>query len=271
MRSGRVAVALLLLSLSGACDESAHAPWLVRFPSDAPRGCSALLEVWILRGGCADGLPEVFRSEYGARVRPGPIQTLEPGRYGFGARARDAAGNWFADGCTEVTLPLEDGQAIEVMLTRSATPLDCGAADGGVDAAVDAGPPMDSGMRDAGTDAGPPSCEASMVDARLTLGCNGPIRGPAADNEFGGWCAVSVDPRGTCHDPVALCLTTEPRATEGVCLYECPEAPTYVSQGGCPTGSRCLTFGPGDAFCFPDCAANEDCALGVCLSDGTCE
>jgi len=54
------------------------------------------------------------------------------------------------------------------------------------------------------------------------------------------------------------------------CVAVCPMADTYVSTGGCPTGSRCFTFSD-IAICFRDCNSASDCFPGeMCDGEGSC-
>jgi hypothetical protein len=70
-------------------------------------------------------------------------------------------------------------------------------------------------------------------------------------------------------DPDALCDATE-MSTMGVCLRFCEPQDTYVSTSDCPEGSRCFTFDPTVALCYPDCEVDADCTSGVCDSEGGC-
>jgi hypothetical protein len=132
----------------------------------------------------------------------------------------------------------------------------------------------DSGLRDAGTldtgAAGDPC--AADEEPRSTVGCNGGILGAArAPNSFGGLCTPSADPAtdpsGSCTDANAVCWGG---GGEGICVTLCePSAGTYVSTGGCPTGSRCFDLVEA-GLCFPDCNTGADCASGRCDGEGSC-
>lgn len=267
MRPRQPFVALVAIAVMSSCSDIVHAPWSVRFPSDGSLTCSAGLELWIQSGGC-DGPTELYRAGFEIGAAPSVIETLPPGRYGFGARAHDASGNWFAEGCAVATLPRSDGTPIVVVLVRTGAPLDCAAADGGPDAS-DAGPSdarVDAGV-DGGDDAGDP-CARDDVHSIEAVGCNGPLRGAAAEDHFGGYCLYPAD---TCVDPGTFCLPfDDPMPMYGLCVFACPPASTFSSAGRCPSGSRCFTLSPTEAYCFPDCRVGTDCATGVCLSIGSC-
>lgn len=107
-----------------------------------------------------------------------------------------------------------------------------------------------------------------------TVGCNGPVLGPATANALGGTCTPDADPEanpaGSCTDPDALC-DFEDAAAGGICIVACePITGTYVSTAECPAGTRCFDVGDGEGYCYADCAANADCATSVCDEDGSC-
>ena len=60
--------------------------------------------------------------------------------------------------------------------------------------------------------------------------------------------------------------------TLGLCLKSCTPSDSYVSNGGCPTGSRCFTFDKANNFavCMPDCKNGTQCSSGSCTLDGAC-
>jgi hypothetical protein len=127
------------------------------------------------------------------------------------------------------------------------------------------------------TDEGDP-CLADQADAASTLGCNGPIIGvdePA--DEFAGPCTPDDNPQsgvplqGSCSNTLLGCAH-QPGVLEGICVQACLPAATYVSNGDCPSGSRCFTIDEdlGNAFCIPDCASGSDCLSGECDADGAC-
>ena len=143
---------------------------------------------------------------------------------------------------------------------------------------VDAGPNPDT---DAGPrrDAGPVSndpCASDSAGALAGVGCNGGLIGPTPSaNEIGGGCTPdNADPpgAGTCvasPGSQAVCLADEGETT-GTCVYACPDAMTYVSTGGCPSGSRCFPV-QDLSLCFRDCTSSADCFTGeTCDSEGSC-
>lgn len=156
-----------------------------------------------------------------------------------------------------------------------------GGTDAGPSTGTDAGPSTgtDSGPM-TGTDAGPSdSCAASDTDAISTVGCNGGIYGSTEmDNQIGGACTPDGTPMmpgpGTCtagaSGTMAICAADEDGATTGRCLYTCPSATDYVSNGACPSGSRCFNLGD-FSLCFRDCNSASDCfADEMCDSEGSC-
>jgi len=131
----------------------------------------------------------------------------------------------------------------------------------GGDAGRDSGARRDAGVAD--------SCEASEETAADTVGCNGAPPGPAADDAFGGRCMPSAtEARGSCTDPESLCDGDETTAG-GICTVPCDASAMYVSNGGCPPGSRCFNLG-GEGWCYPDCNSDTDCATDFCDLDGSC-
>ncbi len=151
--------------------------------------------------------------------------------------------------------------------------MDSGTMDGG---GRDAGH-ADGGARDAGhTDGGEGGtatdpCAADEPHAIETVGCNGAILGVGQpDDAFGGVCTPSGTElgRGSCADANAICLANAEAA--GFCVVTCTPGDTYVSTGGCPTGSRCFDGGAGIGVCLPDCQIDADCVNGQCDDDGSC-
>lgn len=145
-------------------------------------------------------------------------------------------------------------------------------ADAGEDAGTGGG--MDSGTpRPDGGGSGD-VCAATDGNPTSTVGCNGGILGAArAPNGFAGLCTVGDDtnPAGSCTNPNGVCWGAA--GGQGICLTTCtPSGSTYISTGGCPTGSRCfdLTDAIGVALCFPDCSSASDCASNSCDGEGSC-
>ena len=126
-------------------------------------------------------------------------------------------------------------------------------------------PPSDSGMRadssadTSVSDAGADRCRADDMNAISTLGCNGaPYGSTVQANQIGGGCTPDgADPpgAGTCVAAAgtrAICFPDETMPTMGECVYVCPASSSYVTTGGCPTGSRCFQL-TDVAICFRDC------------------
>jgi len=154
-----------------ACDAGARSlRWRLEFEDPAVRADADQVVARVLRGGC-----DATRSVYEETLREGAsamtAPDLEPGRYGFAARARDdTTCRFVAEGCEEVDLPLEDGAEIVTLLQTLAggaidpecSTMDGGLGDGGPEGGVDAGPPPDGGAcePDAGAPASCPVDEA---------------------------------------------------------------------------------------------------------------
>lgn len=161
-------------------------------------------------------------------------------------------------------------------------PTDAGTTtpDSGTPSGSDAGPTSPDagpGETDAGTSSDP--CAASSDDPLSSLGCNGGVYGstPMA-NEIGGDCTPDgMDPPGpgscatTAGEATPVCSPDEADPSTGTCIYVCPPAGTYVSTGGCPSGSRCFTLDAELAICFRDCNDADDCFEGEeCDAEGSC-
>lgn len=114
-----------LMSGVGCKDDAAQQSWDVTFADQSLSTRNADIQAEILRGGCEGTTSFVFTS-FGETPR---LPRVDPGVYGFYARAADASCFWYAAGCQEVTLPTDD--PIEVQLTalsderRSCDDMDC--------------------------------------------------------------------------------------------------------------------------------------------------
>lgn len=86
--------------------------WELTYVPDALESQASSVLVEIRSGSCTG--PSVFRSDL-ASGAASPV--LEPGSYGFFARASDSSCRWFASGCEERTLPLDEAERIAVTLT----------------------------------------------------------------------------------------------------------------------------------------------------------
>ncbi|MBN4049504.1 hypothetical protein JYT86_00435 [bacterium AH-315-N03] len=177
-------------------------------------------------------------------------------------------------GCDEETTGDDAGWDSGLMVRLDSGPRDA--------ARGDSGDERDSGGSDAGRDAARPDagadvCAADEDNARSTLGCNGPLIGPTQNpDEIDGPCTPDgIDGPGTCVVPMSgietWCAPDDTDPSVGLCVYICPDVSTYVSGGGCPSGSRCFNLGVDGSYCYRDCSRNRDCFTGeVCDADGTC-
>jgi hypothetical protein len=117
----------LLLALVGCGPEPRHTDWTLSFADPALAGRAAVIEVRILREGCA-GTEAVYRSEIAIGGSATTPPTLEPGIYGLSARARDDACIWFAADCLRVRLPEQEG-AVTLTLTDAPEMAACPASE----------------------------------------------------------------------------------------------------------------------------------------------
>ncbi len=169
----------MLLAVSACGDGDPRAlDWSIVFADEALRADARLVEAEIRQGGC-DG--EVVWS---ATIRPDDLDgmrppALEPGTWGFAARARDASCVWIAAGCEPAELGADDQPASVRTVLAEATPVaacapescragECGLADAGSN---DTGTP-DTGTPDAGPPDAGPSCDPAddgCSDGVLTI------------------------------------------------------------------------------------------------------
>lgn len=115
-------------------------------------------------------------------------------------------------------------------------------------------------------------CSAAQANATSTVGCNGGFASatPAA-NSFGGTCTGGGEamPAGSCTGTNAICGAAA--AMPGFCLAACTPGATYITTGGCPTGSRCFDLQANGGVCFQDCDATHACPTGqMCDPEGSC-
>lgn len=166
-------------------------------------------------------------------------------------------------------------------------PSDSAVTDSGT-APVDSGTsPVDSATApaDSGTspvDSGTSPVDSGAVDVcagddpSLTVGCNGPLLGPAqTDDAHFGLCTPSADiESGSCTDTTALCYDSDAALLDsprGVCVPRCAtNGDTYVSTSTCPSGTRCFHIVDDVGYCFADCTAPTDCPSDQCDEDYTC-
>lgn len=113
-------------------------------------------------------------------------------------------------------------------------------------------------------------CSATDMNANSTVGCNGGFAmGTPAMNTPGGTCSGGgmAMPMGSCG---ANMQCSADMGAMGICFQACMPGSTYVSTGGCPTGSRCFDLG-GNGLCFLDCDATHACPNGMmCDGEGSC-
>jgi hypothetical protein len=137
-----------------------------------------------------------------------------------------------------------------------------GGTDAGTTPGTDSGPRADSGG--GGHDSGPTSsdpCSGAAETSAANAGCNGGFSstGPmtCTGDAAGG--------AGTC--PSGVCSGAE--GAMGFCFLSCTNGGTYVSTGGCATGSRCFMLDMD--ICFFDCDATHACPTGMmCDDEGSC-
>ncbi|MEC7522781.1 MAG: hypothetical protein VYE22_23025 [Myxococcota bacterium] len=135
------------------------------------------------------------------------------------------------------------------------------------------------GPRDSGTTPDD-SCAASPETATSTVGCNGGLYGSTQNaDQLDGTCTPDgMDPpgAGSCMasggDSQPVCIPDEAMPSMGTCVYVCPpDTSSYITTGGCPSGSRCFTLRDDLAICFRDCNTASDCFDGEeCDGEGSC-
>jgi hypothetical protein len=156
----RVAVALSLFALLGACTPGARAlTWNVEFEDPSLESRAVLFEGVITMGDCTErrASPAIYREEFPRSGTPPSPSILTPGTYAFSVRARDAECEWYAGGCTSETLPeAVDHETLVVLFAipeEAVCPMQCAA---GVCVAPDATVPdtslLDTGLSDSTLD-----------------------------------------------------------------------------------------------------------------------
>lgn len=82
------------------------------------------VEASILEGGCAG--PVLWVQEVGTGGSSEDPPHLDEGRYGFAARARDLQCRWFAAGCRELDLPVDENDGdVRVVLSETTSEPAC--------------------------------------------------------------------------------------------------------------------------------------------------
>ncbi len=239
--------ASVALGLIGCSERARELEWEIAFGAGVSDARALRVETRILAGGCTSA-----EEVYGADVRPsaptGPRpDALSPGAYGFSAVAVDDGCVPFARGCTQVTLPLADGERVRVMLDADDSAMArcpasacmtgvCNGIDaGGGDATVDA----DGAAPDA-FDAAPDAALGGQADVCETDGdCMDGfscvlVRSDGAPPYL---CARDCMTDADCPDaPGSVCRD---RGADRVCTTNCD--PRDVEA--CPMGTKCVVIG----------------------------
>jgi hypothetical protein len=121
----RASSVVVLLVASGCGDATRELSWHFELATPALAARAVAVDAEIRTGGC-DG-PPVYRASIRQEAGETP-PPLEPGRYGFFGRARDASCVWFAAVCREVDLPLDDGETLALTLESAPESIACSAA-----------------------------------------------------------------------------------------------------------------------------------------------
>jgi hypothetical protein len=145
-----------------------------------------------------------------------------------------------------------------------------GSTTGDAAAVTDTGVRADSGTSRPDAMTNSDRCAATDMNANSTVGCNGGFAmGTPAMNTPGGTCTGGgmAMPAGSCG---ANMQCSADMGAMGICFAGCMPGSTYVSTGGCPTGSRCFDL-MGNGLCFLDCDATHACPNGMmCDGEGSC-
>lgn len=220
MLASRRTLSCLAASLAIACDADPRAlDWQIGFSSPGLDERAAVVEARILAGGCASS-DVVYESRFQVGERPTLPPSLPPGVYGFSARVVDGDCLWYAAGCAEKRLPLDDDGQVRVELDPlSGTLLSC---DGCNMSTCDPG-----GQPDAASDAAPIAPDAPLQDSSseavtivLEAESANPLLSPFAvledENASGG---------------AYISYLSDPMSTEPVTAFRRAEAPTVDSDG----------------------------------------
>ena len=155
---------LLLVGLSSACEDGAGTrtlDWSIVFDDPAIREASVRVVAEVRSGTCAETGEVIYREELARGATAPSVPPLREGMYSFAATARDASCVVVAAGCTDETLPTQDGVTVTTRLVRErggiplCEPCTDGLCAGELDAGVDGGMPT--------TDAGPPGPPAPAL------------------------------------------------------------------------------------------------------------
>ncbi|MEM9862610.1 MAG: hypothetical protein AAF938_13385 [Myxococcota bacterium] len=108
---------LFLLLLASACAAETSPPWVIAFEDDEMRARSRIVEAQIREGGCSGDVVHDVRFSVNGSPEAMPPR-LDPGRFGFSARAVGEDCEVVGEGCVEVDLPVD---RIVVSLERGAS------------------------------------------------------------------------------------------------------------------------------------------------------
>ena len=161
---------ILVALLALGCAAPRRASFEITFASPALGERAVRAEVTVLEGSCRGTV--LHRDTFDARGQGASIAPLRPGVYGFRARVIDAACAVYAEGCTQVSLPIPDARVVVVVAERAPSALCAAEACAGGSCApgalVDAGTELvDAGVPVAATDAGALDGGEDAVDASL--------------------------------------------------------------------------------------------------------
>jgi len=239
-----LAVPLVSTWTSGCGEDTRGLEWVIQTESDDLTARITFVEARIVDGGCA-GDDDVYTTSFaldGAAASMEPPE-LDPGNWGFSARAHDGDCRWIADGCVEVELPRDDDRVV-VVLREIAGSAACPAdecMDGICEGALpDAGPP-DAGPGDAGPEDGG-GMDAGPEDA-------GMVCDPGETEMVS--CGMCGTAERTCSDAG--------RWTMGAC----------EGEGVCPAGETttmtCGMAGDVEVTCSDSCTLPATCPVDVML------
>lgn len=249
LSSGRsIASCLAVLTLVWGCGVRST-PFQIVFESDADRNAAASIVLRISSGDVVvyqDVFPLALNGSTGEQ-----IPRLGPGTYRFLGLGISADCRVIAEGSGEVTLPLPEGQSVQILLRSAsraecrdplcATLSECGAIfpDAGMDSSADSG---SDGSTDASGDVFVPN-DALPLDA----GCQSPAQ---CDN-------------GNVCDGIETCLN-------GLCAAGTPLS--CPNDGlGC-NGTETCTPGVGCSHVsVPNCDDLMSCTMDSCVEPGVCQ
>ncbi|RLB53029.1 MAG: hypothetical protein DRJ42_13090 [Deltaproteobacteria bacterium] len=210
------------------------------------------LEAEILAGDCNSAVV-LHRSVTRLDETPPAPPQLSPGVHAFRARLVDTECVPIAEGCIQVSLPLEDGAQVVVQLQGTATG-SAGCLPGRCNAGICGGGDTDSGT---GVDSGARPDSAILVDSSMP---------DAAPDSM-----VPVDTGPACTPGLCqICGATGPQAPvddEACGTIDCDDLDSYSVEGSAsPTGTNHRRFRD-----YEDITVERCGSLGVCLEPNTNE